>query len=121
MERMSCHTSSANATVSGRTFSPSYSPAYSRRAPVLPSRHADFCNSALLESTLGAKLSPKGNKACIGRKTRSDRVQATIAEPPLEVAAETFPRGGQWQVTADSLVKLYLSSNASFFIVLMSC
>ncbi|CAL8471282.1 g10824 [Coccomyxa elongata] len=95
---MSCHTSTANATVSGRTFSPSYSPAYSRRAPVLPSRHADFCNSALLESTLGVKLSPKGNKACIGRKTRSDRVQATIAEPPLEVAAETFPRGGQWQV-----------------------
>ena len=99
MERMSCHTSTAKATVSGRAFCPTSTAPFSKRASVLSSRVADLSSSVPLEPVLGAKLVQKGNKVCLSRKSRRERVQATIAEPPLEVASETFPRGGQWQVT----------------------
>ena len=100
MERMSCHTSSAKAAFSGRLPCQ-----YSGQQKHIPRSHQGCLiatKSLDLTSTVQLDVqsltSRKAQQTCRSQRRDALSVQATLAEPPQQVAEETFPRGAQWQV-----------------------
>ena len=105
MERLSSHVSTAKATFSGRSAYP------------VQGKDVSCCNANRqhikgLQKSLRNRLQPESPAAvsrlcshasAIARKERRSRatsVAAALAEPPLEVLEETFPRGANWEVTS---------------------
>jgi len=105
MERLSSHVSTAKATFSGRSASQAQDGAFAQHTA---------CRQHIkgLQKALRNRLQPEspaattqlcsyGNgPARMDRRLRANSIHAAIAEPPLEVLEETFPRGASWEVIA---------------------
>ena len=103
MERLSSHVSTAKATFSGRS-------PYPAQDGNICHRHAGLPLARGLQKALRQRLQPESPAAtlqfCSHNNTQCKRqrsshakcISAAIAEPPLEVLEETFPRGASWEV-----------------------
>ena len=107
MERLSSHVSTAKATFSGRS-------PHSAQDGNGCHRHAGRQHVRGLQKALRHRLQPElpaatlqlcshGTAQCKRQRTSQARcISAAIAEPPLEVIEETFPRGASWEVISNS-------------------
>lgn len=107
MERLSTHVSTAKATFSGRS-------AYQAQEGSACHRHAGRQLVRGLQKALRNRLQPESPAATLQlcshgnaqskpeRLSRANCIHAAIAEPPLEVLEETFPRGASWEVNSQS-------------------
>ena len=103
MERLSSHVSTAKATFSGRS-------AYSVQDSNVTYRNANHQHIRGLQKALRDRLQPESpaaiSRLCShanaharkGKGSRATSTCAALAEPPLEVLEETFPRGANWEV-----------------------
>ena len=103
MERLSSHVSTAKATFSGRSAQPLID-----STPAC--RHASHQQIRGLQKALRKRLQPDlvaatsrlcshgSAKTRKGKKSHAESIRGTLAEPPLEVLEETFPRGASWEV-----------------------
>ena len=101
MERMSCHTSTAKAAFSGRlpcqyNSQQKHVPASLRGWQIAP-KSLDLASS--VQPDVLSLTSRRAQQTCRAQRRDAVSVQATLAEPPQQVAEETFPRGAHWQVS----------------------
>ena len=106
MERLSSHVSTAKATFSGRSACPV-------QDSNVTHRNANRQHIRGLQKALRDRLQPESPAAILrlcshanaharkgkGSGSRATSTCAALAEPPLEVLEETFPRGNNWEVT----------------------
>lgn len=104
MERLSSHVSTAKATFSGRS-------AYPVQEGNICHRYAAHQQVKGLQKALRNRLQPESPAAALqlcshggaqtrrGSRSGPHSIHAAIAEPPMEVLEETFPRGANWEVS----------------------
>ena len=105
MERLSSHVSTAKATCSGRS-------AYPVQDSNVAYRNANRQHIRGLQKAFRDGLQPESpaatSRLCshasaharVKKGSRATSTCAALAEPPLEVLEETFPRGANWEVTS---------------------